>query len=118
MIANWTCLFVCVCLLENCNSLSAYCVRGLFVQTSYIKVENFGWGKFEYYKSMGGGGTIKKGEGGPNFFKVQWREAKGGIMIFDLNLMGGKTLEETTKLWKDYFTKINPKVLTNNTIFW
>ena len=38
-------------------------------------------------------GEPQKGVG--QIFKVQWGEAKGGITIFDLNLVGGKTLEET-----------------------
>ena len=46
------------------------------------------------------GGTTNGGEGGGEnqIFKVQWGEAKGegvGDTIFDLNLVGVKTLEET-----------------------
>ena len=54
-------------------------------------MEHFGWGKFEYYKSMGK--TTKMGEGGGanQIFKVQWGEAKEGERgntILDLNLVG------------------------------
>ena len=52
-------------------------------------MEHFGWGKFEYYKSMGK--TTKMGEGGNQIFKVQWGEAKEGERgntILDLNLVG------------------------------
>ena len=39
------------------------------------------------------GGTTKGG--GTKFFKVQLGRAKGGITIFDLNLVGKKTMEKT-----------------------
>ena len=37
-------------------------------------------------------GNHKKGD---QIFKFQWEKAKGGITIFDINLVKEKTLEET-----------------------
>ena len=75
MVANWTdllvylkyvCFFSVVSVPENYNSLSAYYVRGLFVQTSYIWVKNLGW--------VGWGGV---GGGDLNFIN-QWGEPRKG----------------------------------------
>ena len=72
---------------QNYNSLSAYRVRGPFVQTSY-KFKILSGGEFEYYKSMGR--TTKRGR--RTKFLVQWE----GDTIFELNLVGGgEYLEET-----------------------
>ena len=40
------------------------------------------------------GGTTKT-DGGGQILKSQWGGTKGGITIFNLNLVGGKPLEET-----------------------
>ena len=68
------------------------------------KLKILGGGKFESYKSMGG--TTKRG--GAHIFKVQWGKQKGGITIFDLNLVGEKTMEETMlkarTTWRWQFT--------------
>ena len=45
-------------------------------------------GKFCEYHAAGGG---KGGEGGTKFLKFSGGKQKGGITIFDLNLVGGKT---------------------------
>ena len=64
------CFYLVVSVPENYNSLSAYCVRALFVQTSYkLKILVRGniinqWGQPQ--------------KGGDQIFKVQWGEAKGG----------------------------------------
>ena len=42
-----------------------------------------------------GGTTKTDGGGGGQILKSQWGGTKGGITIFDLNLVGGKPLEET-----------------------
>ena len=63
---------------------SAKRVSGQFVKTSYAWVENFGWGKLEYQKSMGG--TTKKG--GTKFWNFTGR-SKTGDTISDSNLVGG-----------------------------
>ena len=66
---------------------SAKRVSGQFVKTSYAWVENFGWGKLEYQKSMGG--TTKKG--GTKFWNFTGR-SKTGDTISDSNLVGGGDL--------------------------
>ena len=63
---------------------SAKRVSGQFVKTSYAWVENFGWGKLEYQKSMGG--TTKKG--GTKFWNFTGR-SKTGDTISDSNLVEG-----------------------------
>ena len=66
------------------------------MQTSYNKLKILGGGEFEYYKSMEG--TTKSG--GTKFLKFSRGKQRKGIMIFDLNLVGGKTLEETMNIEK------------------
>ena len=53
------------------------------MQNSYTHVENFGWGKLEYFKSLGG--TTKRGV--PNF-EISVGEAKRGNPNFDSDLVG------------------------------
>ena len=55
------------------------------------KLKILGRGKFEYYKSMG---EVQKGRG-TKFLKFSGGKQKAGGMIFYLNLVWGKTLEET-----------------------
>ena len=53
-----------------------------------------GVGEFEYYKSMGW--TTKRGKGGTKFLEFSGgKQKREGKTIFDLFLVGGKTLEET-----------------------
>ena len=40
-------------------------------------LKNLGWGKFEYYKLMGGGPQ----KGGNQIFKVQWEEGSKRVRI-------------------------------------
>ena len=69
------------------------------------KLKILGRGKFEYYKSMG---ENTKREGN-QIFKIQWGKAKGraGGMIFYLNLVWGKTLEETMHLLMVFVLSFN-----------
>ena len=59
------------------------------------KLKIFSGEKFEYYKSMG-----EPQKGGNQILKVQLGEEKRGITIFNVNLVGRKTLEEITILDK------------------
>ena len=61
-------------------------------KTAIYKLKILGGGDLNVINQWG-----EPEKGVDQIFKVQWAEAKGagGITIFDLNLVGGKILEET-----------------------
>ena len=91
---------------------SAKRVSGQFVKTSYAWVENFGWGKLEYQKSMGG--TTKKG--GTKFWNFTGR-SKTGDTISDSNLVGGGDLggNYVYTAWNLHIQRIQEQAL--NTLY-
>ena len=101
MIANWMCLFVYLkyefgstylfLFVRITNLLSAYCVRGPFVQTSlYVSWKFWVGGNLNIINE-----SRNHKKGWDQIFKVQWGKQKGQEHDFWLKVSGGKTLEET-----------------------
>ena len=101
MIANWMCLFVYLkyefgstylfLFVRITNLLSAYCVRGPFVQTSlYVSWKFWVGGNLNIINE-----SRNHKKGWDQIFKFQWGKQKGQEHDFWLKVSGGKTLEET-----------------------
>ena len=64
-------------------------------------MQNFGWGKLEYYKLM----EVTTKKGGNEILKFQWRKQKVEEHDFWLKFSGGEILKETVECWEKIFIR-------------